>query len=411
MRKSFIAIIFLIVLLSVASLAQAATEAQKQMAIDNGLAYLASIQQSNGSWWYGGGRNDLAATGSALLAFTEQYYKPAGWNANYSGVVTNALDYLLKSASTVSFSGPNWWGYQGSLAGQYGLHWGSDTYATGIVLPSIARVTSGVNGIGPNTVINLPGYAVNGMTYREVVQRTMETFIWGQTGPGSNRYGGWRYAPWSGDADNSTAQWPVIAALFSQNLGVNFPAQTKTALQAWINAIQTPGGGSDYQPGYGLITESKTGGLLLEMVLAGGGGNMANAFSFINDNWQNGPNSWNGNFAHPYAMWSIYKGLEATIGLDDMGAPITNLHPDPGDVDNPNHGWNWYEDYCHWLANNQNPNGSWSGYWYWTDPLATAWNINILNGTRVVPTPVPGTLLLLGSGLFGLGVWRQRMKK
>jgi hypothetical protein len=57
--------------------------------------------------------------------------------------------------------------------------------------------------------------------------------------------------------------------------------------------------------------------------------------------------------------------------------------------------------------------GSWSGYEYWTNDLATAWDINILNATAFVPppaVPLPPSVLLLGSGLLGLAGWR-RFKK
>ena len=46
---------------------QAATNAQKQAAIDSGLAWLVTQQQTNGNWIYNGGSGDVAATGAALL--------------------------------------------------------------------------------------------------------------------------------------------------------------------------------------------------------------------------------------------------------------------------------------------------------------------------------------------------------
>jgi hypothetical protein len=89
-------------------------------------------------------------------------------------------------------------------------------------------------------------------------------------------------------------------------------------------------------------------------------------------------------------MWSIYKGLETTIGLNDTTA-ITNLltscgTQDAGDV------CNWFEDYAEWLVQNQSVGGSWGGYSSWNSALATPWFINILAATRIPDGgDMPGT--------------------
>ena len=44
---------------------------------------------------------------------------------------------------------------------------------------------------------------------------------------------------------------------------------------------------------------------------------------------------------------------------------------------------NWWQDYNDWLVTNQNANGSWSGYSYWTDPLSTAFDITILSAIQI----------------------------
>src|SRR5512139_2977958 len=89
MRK-LVLILLCIGLLSVPVISMAVTSAEKQAAIDAGLAYLASTQNADGSWNYS--PYNPAATAAALLAFVEQSYKPLGWNGHpeYATVVANA---------------------------------------------------------------------------------------------------------------------------------------------------------------------------------------------------------------------------------------------------------------------------------------------------------------------------------
>lgn len=409
MKKVFLLSLLIVFLLAVSGMSHAATNAQKQLAIDNGLAWLASTQQANGSWSYPYGGTD-GATGAALLAFVEQKYKPGGWKVDYTSTVMKAANYLFSTVGTYNLSAGAWFGpcsKDGSNIGYgWGINTGEETYNTGLVVSGLARMTAGI--VSPSTVITAPG-ALNGLTYAQVLQRSVDQFAWGQNGGTGNWYdGGWRYTPRQASADNSTTQWPVIGSLFAESAGATSWAQTRSELKKWIAYIQNPNGGSGYDNPWSYVNESKTGGLLAEMYWAGGYAGseaMEKALDFLNNNWQNGPSgTWYGNFGHPYAMWSIYKGLELTIGLNDPSHKINNLL-DPTQA-------NWWEDYCEWLVNHQNPDGSWSGYGYWYGPLATAWNINILNGTRVAPpVPIPGSLLLLGSGLGGLAVLRRRSRK
>lgn len=102
---------------------------------------------------------------------------------------------------------------------------------------------------------------VNGKTYTQVIQKVVDAFTYYQSGPATgNRYGGWRYFAGENDSDMSTTQWPVIGYLFAGQVpGVTIPNGTvKTALQAWMNAVQYPvpyppnpyfAGAVDYQPG------------------------------------------------------------------------------------------------------------------------------------------------------------------
>jgi hypothetical protein len=185
----------------------------------------------------------------------------------------------------------------------------------------------------------------------------------------------------------------VISLIYDQTLGATTPQIVKDDLEYWLAAAQVPGqgGAACYQPDYWLCDHSDTGGLLLGLHFVGKTQSdlaVQDAITFLSTNWQQFANgTWYGNFGHPYAMWSVYKGLEVNIGLKDNLA-ITNLL-DPtcggGTGHAPAAPCNWWEDYNEWLVRNRNLDGSWTGYDYWTGPLATAFSINILGATEVPP--------------------------
>ena len=392
----------------------AATEAEKQTAIQKGLEWMKNNQQADGSWNYGDVYGNTAATGAALLAFQEQKAKSGGWfGADYSAVVAKGYEYLMSKAQDVSI-GAQTYGNPDTNGNGTGVKFvlgganGRDTYVTGLVLPALAKYGN------LNDTITVGSQA--GRTYAAVIQDTVDYFAWGQNDGGYGR-GAWRYYANSGDSDNSTAQWPVVGMLYAQAAGATVPAFVKTEMRTWIDYIQNPNGGSGYDsPGY-LVNESKTGGLLVEMAFAGYDGYKAGdtlgkqqALDFLDAHWQTTANAtWDGNFGHPYAMWGVYKGLQLTIGLGDT-TEITNLHApgalDPGDV------WNWWEDYTNYLVGSQSGDGSWPGYpSNWPAVLATPWYINILNATEIDDggdVPEPGTLMLLGAGLLGGPAIRRR---
>lgn len=371
-----------------AALVNAATEAEKQLAIEKALAWMAANQQPDGRWNYGetnGG--DIAATGAALLAFMEQKDKSGGWfGIDYTPVVNKGYEYIMNHAQSVTI-GPQTYGNPDINGNGIGVKFvlggvnSRDTYVTGLVLPALIKRGN------LNDVIAVGSQA--GRTYKAVIQDTVDYFAWGQNENGYAR-GSWRYYANSGDADNSTAQWPVVGMLYAQTVpGITVPQFVKDELKLWIDYIQHPSGGSGYDSPSSYLNESKTGGLLLEMVFAGYDGYKAGdtlgkqeALNYLDNNWQSTPSgTWYGNFLHPYAMWGIYKGLQLTIGTGNT-TEIANLHA-PGPMD-PGDAWNWWEDYCETLVRNQNANGSWTGYSYWGAVLATPWYVNILNAT-VIP--------------------------
>jgi len=381
-------------LLAVTSVAHAASEAEKQAAIDAGLGWLAAVQAGDGHWEYGGTDYDIAATGAALLAFIEEGHTPTSGTA-YSGVVASGLNYLLSYAQSYAIGlqpagDPDTNGNGIGVKFNYTASNDSrDIYCTGLALIPVAAVGT------PGAVITVGPQA--GRTYADVIQDTVDYFAYAQNEAsyaGDPKRGGWRYYANYTSSDNSNSQWPVVALLYAQAAGATVPAFVGSELAIWANYIQNADGGSDYPSGKGWGSNvSRTGTLLIQQTFVGWGTGDARvqaALNYLNNQWLTTANStWNGNFGHPYAMWAAYKGLQVTIGLDADQSVISNLHADPGDVDNPDHGWNWWEDYCEWLVMNQNPDGSWTGYSYWTGPLATAWNVNILAATEIPPPEIP----------------------
>ena len=364
----------------------ASTPLQRQTAIDNGLTYLESQQNADGSWTNSYGYN-TATTALVVEALALRGGPGAATN------LSNGLNYLL----TPSLSGLT----VTNLGGKTGVYFsgGEQTYITSIVLPALVTV----GGFSTSTGIVDPRTG-DVMTRGDVIQA-----ICNQISAGQHTDGGWRYTlSDTADptpSDNSVSQWASLALLYAQTAGFSNTVNYAN-LAAFVNSVQStaPGtnqGGSDYQPGVGWINESKTAGLLVEhnLGLLNGVSDIGNtdlALQYLNAHWlDGGAEGFAANFGSAYAMWSVYKGLESTIGLNNT-TTITNLMT-PGAA-------NWWDDQCQYLIGTQNGDGSWTdqgegGFAFAFDPgMTTAIDIMILNGTPIPSGQAPALKIDNGVG-------------
>jgi len=353
--------------------ASAATPAEIDTAIDNGLAYLAANQAGDGSWsnW---GSNQVGATGTAVLAM--ELHDPVTYAAN----IQDGLDYLFDHAYIFSINPAD----PGAPADGDGVFFqtGPIMYETGIAMMAIAGSET------PWAIVNVPGSPVDGWRYDAVMQECVEYIAWAQhdgTGDPNGR-GGWRYGPNDWDSDNSVSQWPVLGLIVAEGFGCTVPGFVRSELDYWIDYIQNDAsGGSGYTaPTDWWVNVAKTGALLIEMYFYGDDTTVPRvqaARDYIDANWSSDgehlvPPYGNSGTTYFYTMYSVFKGLKL-LGIDNLPS-----------VDGT-YGGDWYALYTDYLVLNpgQNADGSW-GTGGWSDyPLATAWALLIL-AAEAIPPPV-----------------------
>jgi len=400
MKKVLFPILALALVLAMASAAipvQAASEADIQTSIDDGVIWLVAEQYPDGSWY-----GDPGVTGLAVVKLEDRAFElgfdPFDPAYEYSSNVTAGLDYIFGNAVTDGC----------------GLHIGTwhETYTTGIAMMALAASKD------MDRIVSMGNPAVDGMTYGQLLQAFVDYFACAQ-----NPDGGWRYWYLDDPSDQSNTGYAVLGLKYAETAGIAIPQSLKDNLSAWIDLVQDDvngdinDGGSGYtgwgvnqdDDGDGLIDEDtqdgldndgdglvdedpgptwinllKTGHLLFEMEFVGdtlATQRVQDAIDYIERHWEDanwdpgwkGPSPWGLDQPHMQAAYLLMKGFEAfNIQTIEVGGSAID----------------WFDEMADAIIDSQiygGPMGD--GYWpedYWGGAvLATEFALLALE--RVVP--------------------------
>ncbi|MFH1703998.1 MAG: hypothetical protein ABIB41_11370 [Nitrospirota bacterium] len=402
---AFVSVIFCIV----TPRASAATEEEINIAIDNGLAWFASVQDSYGSdigaWHYVTPPpeypeylyTDVTLTALVVLKFVERAKKqnidPFSPSYQYVSNVTAGYDFLFNNAFVENDR-------------IYFTH-NATTYSTGAAMMAVAASNS------PTRVITTE--PLTGKTYQEVLQGMMNWMEYVQQKSNDKcDEGGWDYFEDIDDmnrwADQTNTGYATLGIGFASapspaGFGITIPDDVLTRLNKYIEKVQDPmdgdtyDGGSWFEPCRKLkrVNILKTGNLLYEMALVGDNldsERVQNAISYIQNHWNDegvqseaAQNSvyasmgWKDSYQ---AMFTMTKGLEK-FGIGSLNIGGSNI--------------NWFENVSNLIVTNQNENGSFEqlnpAIWEGEDSttLRTAWALLTLGAdipevTKSVPVDI-----------------------
>lgn len=185
--------------------------AETDRAIQAGLAWLATAQQSDGSFGQGTYRGNIAVTSLAGLAFMASGSSPG--RGPYGTQIDRALLYVMDNTSP-----------------------------SGFIAVAAASTHGPMYSHGFGTLFLAEAY---GMTHRpeirEKLQKAVQLIIDTQ-----NNEGGWRYQPVRRDADLSVTICQINALRAARNAGLFVPKECVANCIRYVEHSQNPDGGFRY---------------------------------------------------------------------------------------------------------------------------------------------------------------------
>jgi hypothetical protein len=191
--------------------------AASDLAVQRGLAWLATQQNPDGS--FGGGRygRHVGITGLACLAFLADGHMPG--RGGFGHVVEKGLDFVLANVTETGLVAADT-----SHGPMYG-----HGFAT-LFLGEVYGMTAG----GPDTAQSARVHDALVKAVRLIVQS-------------QNPDGGWRYNPVPYDADISVTICEIMALRSARNAGIETPKETIDRAVEYVRRCQNPDGGFKYQ--------------------------------------------------------------------------------------------------------------------------------------------------------------------
>jgi hypothetical protein len=399
--------LFAILLLSMTVLTtttRAATDEEIEASGAAAVAYLASVQNPDGSW---GGGNPIAKTGLVLLKFVARAYElnkdpfdddplsPTYYV--YADNVIAGFDYLFGHAQVVDITLQTHGDPDTNDNGK-GITFDGYVYYTGIALTAIAF--SG-HPDDRSAVIGTLGL----LTYREIAQDIADWLYFAQGDTGDAR-GGFNYdaldnAGWR--TDNSNGGYAYLGLAFAEDppFSCTVPDWVRGELNIYIDYIQndvdgdTNDGGSGYDSPDYWVNILKTGNLIFEMAFYGDTPDtlrVQDAVAYLERHWQDANTDPGWGYSLPVANYQAKFLVEK--GLTYMG--IDELDTDGDKVDE-----DWFnqkppaipaQDFASVIVQQQLPSGRWpnSNYDDGDGILSTAWAVLTLERFAPPPELTPG---------------------
>jgi hypothetical protein len=189
-------------------------------AIKHGLKYLAEGQHADGSFGSGFQHGNIAITSLAALALMSGGHQPG--RGKYGKHVNAALDFILKQESTTT---PGYLFNREGIAN--GLH--GPMYAHGFATLFLGEVY----GMAHKKELR--------KKLRGTLRRAVDLIVKSQ-----NKQGGWRYQPYSTDADISVTICQIMALRSARNAGIAVPKSTVLNCIKYVKECQNNDGGFRY---------------------------------------------------------------------------------------------------------------------------------------------------------------------